>query len=234
MIYPDLTTAQYHNSPSIADWPVTSTIQEISWAGGKIRIRHTKTGQWAPVPFETTVQEGTLWLGLFYNGNWHFAGAERLRPGQTEKDLGSPFDITGGWLYDPGRWGDMANRTLAEGDIAAFCVTSGDMRSQMRPGPRERTDVRLYAVSRNGFLPFMDLNVITPPVTPVNPAPPAPPALEGPTVAALLIELEKIRGEIVDFRAFVERLEYRGEGSLGPLRGVAVLRPSDPVAKKAA
>lgn len=230
---PDLKTAQYHNSPSIADWPVTSSIVDISWSNGRIHVVHTKTGQWAPVPFETTVQEGTLWLGLYYNGGWHFAGAERLRPGQTEKDLGSPFDVTGGWLYDPNRWGDMANRTLSEGDVIAFVVTSGDMRSQMNPGPRERTDVRLYSISRNGFVP------VARPETPVVVPPTTTPTENtgGNTVAlesAIVVELGKITARLDVIEDFLRRVEYRGEGSLGPLRGVAVLKPTLPEVKKAA
>lgn len=231
---PDLKTAQYHNSPSIADWPVTSSIVDISWSNGRIHVVHTKTGQWAPVPFETTVQEATLWLGLYYNGTWHFAGAERLRPGQTEKDLGSPFDVTGGWLYDPNRWGDMANRMLVPGDTIAFLVTSGDMRSQMAPGPRERSNVVTYRVTAAGFAPTIlpgETVTTAPPVTTT------PPASGGGTVAlesALVVELSKITARLDVIEDYLRRVEYRGEGSLGPLRGVAVLKPTLPDAKKAA
>ncbi len=56
------------------------------------------------------------------------------------------------------------------------------------------------------------------------------------TLAALLIELGKITSRLDSIDDRLRRTEYRGEGSLGPLKGVAVLKPvlPDPVAKIAA
>src|SRR5574343_978728 len=182
----DLSSVVYHNTPSFADWPETAALLEVSWRDRRLTVRHSKSGQWPPVPFETTTQEATLCLFLNYGGKWHAAGAERFRPGQTEKELGSPFDMTGGWLYDANRWGDMANRTLRDGDVVAFCMVSGDMRSQMNPGPRERTNVRLARVSSIGIelLPDTGSSVVTPPV------PQQPPPVEvGPAFAELAAQV---------------------------------------------
>ena len=159
----DLSSVVYHNSPSITDWPITSQLTKVTWANRRLTVVHEKTGQWAPVPFETTTQEATFWLFLFYGGKWHGAGAERFRPGQTEKELGSPFDMTSGWLYDAHRWGDMANRSLAPGETVAVCMTSGDMRSQMNPGPRERTAVRFAEVRADAINLWPVAVVETPP-----------------------------------------------------------------------
>lgn len=169
----DLRSVQYHNSPSIAEWSETSELREVSWSNGVITIRHSKSGVWTPVQFETTTQEATLWLFLFYGGQWHGAGAERIRPAQTAKALSSPFDMTGGWLYDESRWGSMANRVLLDGERVGFCVTSGDMRSQMNPGPRERTNVRTAIVTAGAItLEPTSTPIVVPPQQPTETTPP--------------------------------------------------------------
>jgi len=171
----DLSACQYHNSPSVAAWPVTSDFISLEFAREEIRFKHSKSGQWPVVPFETTTQEGTIWLGVNINGRWHCAGAERIRTGQTAKQLTTPYDMVVGWLYDANRWQEMTAHRLQPGEVVAMWITSGDMRSQMNPGPRERTQVRLVRlpVSGNGSYPPWETYSPQPiqPPTPNNPQP---------------------------------------------------------------
>ncbi len=173
----NLTEVVYHNSPSIADWTATSTLEEVGWrsAGnsGVITVKHSKRGKWTPVVIapDGTTQEATIWLFRFYNGKWHGAGAERLRPGQFEKELGRPFDMNSGWLYDPNRWGDMANRPFVDGEVVGFCVSSGDMRGRMFAEEKERSDVRLYKVGTFSIAPSEQAPVVVPPPPPPTPTP---------------------------------------------------------------
>jgi hypothetical protein len=63
----------------------------------------------------------------------------------------------------------------------------------------------------------------TAPPVPVNPA-----VTTSPTVAvesAIAVSLGKIEARLDVIEDYLRRIEYRGEGSLGPLRGVAVLKP---------
>jgi len=144
----DLSKVVYHHSPNVSGWRETSKLEEVSWANRTLTVRHSKRGMWNPVVIaaDGTQQEATIWIFRFYDNKWHGAGAERLRPSQFQKELGSPFDMDHGWLYDPNRWGDMANLPINPGEVVGFMVTSGDMRGNMNPGPAERSDVRLVKV----------------------------------------------------------------------------------------
>lgn len=129
-----------HNSFDATQWPVTSTIVKLEVGNGKFVIDHTKRGQWPAVPFETTTQEATIWVAFNINGEWHATGGERLRPSQSEKELGHPGDIGPGWLYAKDRWGDMANYTPTKGEVIKFMVVAGDTRGYGNVAVQERTE----------------------------------------------------------------------------------------------
>ena len=172
----DLNACVYHNSPNVASWPITSDFQSLAFDRQEIRFVHSKSGQWPVVPFETTTQEGTIWLGVNINGRWHCAGAERIRPGQQAKSLTTPYDMVVGWLYDANRWQEMTSHRLQAGEVVAMWITSGDMRSQMNPGPRERTQVRLVRLppSGSGSYPPWETYSPTPQPVPVPQPQPIP------------------------------------------------------------
>ena len=124
---------------------MTSRITSLWFGGGNIHIDHTRRGQWPPVAIagDGTTQESTLWVFFNVNGRWYGTGAERWRPGQTDKALGRPSDIGPGWLYDPSRWGPMANYVPRPGELVGFMVAAGSTRSDANIAVAERSAVIL-------------------------------------------------------------------------------------------
>lgn len=68
--------------PSVADWPVTSTLT-ASVGGGKIRVKYDKANVW---PVKDGVV-GNPWAIVKINGQWYAATWEYLKPGQIEKPM---------------------------------------------------------------------------------------------------------------------------------------------------
>src|SRR4030095_15632377 len=80
-------------SPDIRNWAITSEITSLQFGGGTIHIDHTRRGQWPSVDIGGALQEATIFVFENINGQWYGTGGERLRPGQTDKELGRPSDI---------------------------------------------------------------------------------------------------------------------------------------------
>ena len=81
----------------------------------------------------------------------------------------------------------MANPAIQPGERVGFCMTSGDMRSQMNPGPRERTNVRTAIVTA-GAIALEPLGTTQEPPT----VPPSQPPVDLSVVLAAIEELKQI------------------------------------------
>ena len=125
----DLANVQFHGSPDVRSWPVTSEITELRLRPGTLHLRHTREVEWPDVPYETTTQESTLWVFVRIDGQWHATGAERIRPNQFDKP--EPDRVSQWikeWLYNPQMWGPMANYVPAPGELVGFMLTAGIQR----------------------------------------------------------------------------------------------------------
>jgi hypothetical protein len=130
-------------SPDVRGWPITSQLTALRFGGGKIYIDHTKRGRWPGVDIGGALQEATIWVFFNINGRWHATGGERLRPGQTDKDLSEPSQIGPGWLYAKDRWGVMAGYQPRPGELVGFMITAGSTRADDNAPVKERTGVVL-------------------------------------------------------------------------------------------
>lgn len=141
----DLGSVTVVGSPDVRNWPITSRITSLRFGGGQIHLDHTRRGTWPPVVIanDGTTQESTLWVFFNINGKWYGTGGERWRPGQTDKALSKPSDIGPGWLYDPSRWGPMANYVPRPGELVGFMVAAGSTRSDANINVAERSGVVL-------------------------------------------------------------------------------------------
>ena len=87
-------------------------------------------GRWRPPitldASNNTTQEATTWIFFYINGQWYGAGGERMRPGQTDKDLARPSII--GYRPKPG-------------ELVGFMVAAGSTRADNRTNIRERTAI---------------------------------------------------------------------------------------------
>lgn len=156
----DLASVTIVGSPNVRSWPIRSRITRLEFGGGQIHLDHTRRGQWPPVVIaaDGTTQEATLWVFFRINGRWYGTGGERWRPHQTTKALTKPSDIGPGWLYDPSRWGPMANYVPRPGELVGFMVVAGSTRSDANIAVAERSGVVLIPFpsdnQRTAYPPF--------------------------------------------------------------------------------
>jgi hypothetical protein len=178
----DLSTVQYHNSPNVSGWPITSELTALSLRPGNMHLEFTTQGQWPPVPLGDAFQEATFWVFLNVDGTWHGTGAERLRPNQKNKPEDQKVSnyIAESWLYDPHRWGPMARYVPRVGELVGVMVAAGDQRGADNANVRERTAVMLVKWPDDAGADFPPFASLQPP----PPAPDAPPADAPPPVTA--------------------------------------------------
>jgi len=129
-------------SPDIRNWPITSEITMMEIGGGSFKIDHTRRCSWPGVDMGGAIQEATIWIFQKINGQWYGTGGERLRPCQTEKQLGRPSDIWTGWFYND-YWAPFTNHVAARGEVIGFMIAAGSTRADNNAPVHERTRVVL-------------------------------------------------------------------------------------------
>ena len=129
-------------SPDVRNWPVTSQITMLEIGGGAFKIDHTRRCSWPGVDMGGAIQEATIWIFQKINGQWYGTGGERLRPCQTEKQLGRPSEIWTGWFYND-YWAPFTNHAPSYGDVIGFMITAGSTRADNNAPVHERTGVVL-------------------------------------------------------------------------------------------
>jgi hypothetical protein len=145
-------------SPDVRGWPVTSQITSLVFSPGTIHIDHTKRGQWPGVDIGGALQEATIWIFENINGQWYGTGGERLRPGQTDKQLSQPSRIGFDWFYSP-FWAPFTGYVPRPGEVVGFMVVAGSTRADANAPVQERTGVILIGFPPDGvttsFPPYL-------------------------------------------------------------------------------
>lgn len=136
-------------SPDVSGFAVTSRITSLRFSPGNIHLEHTKLGQWTGVDIGGALQESTLWVFYRINGRWYATGAERWRPGQTDKALSAPSAITNGWFYN-GTWAPMNTYYPQVGEQVGFMVVAGSTRVDARTPVRERSNILMIPFPADG------------------------------------------------------------------------------------
>jgi hypothetical protein len=127
-------------SPDVRGWPITSRITMLEMGGGAFKIDHTRRCSWPGVDMGGAIQEATIWIFQQINGQWYGTGGERLRPCQTEKQLGRPSEIWSGWFYND-YWAPFTGRVPAVGEPIGFMITAGSTRADNNAPVHERTGI---------------------------------------------------------------------------------------------
>jgi hypothetical protein len=127
-------------SPDIRGWAVTSQITSLEIGGGAFKIDHTRRCGWPGVDMGGAIQEATIWVFQKIDGQWYGTGGERLRPCQTEKQLGRPSEIWSGWFYN-NYWAPFPGRVPAVGEPIGFMITAGSTRADNNAPVHERTGI---------------------------------------------------------------------------------------------
>lgn len=136
-------------SPDVSGFAITSRITSLRFSPGNIHLEHTKTGQWPGVDIGGALQESTLWVFFRINGQWYATGAERWRPGQTDKALSAPSAIGPGWFYN-NSWAPMTNYVPRPGEQVGFMVVAGSTRVDNRTPARERSAILMIPFPADG------------------------------------------------------------------------------------
>lgn len=142
-------------SPNVSKWAVTSRVLSVGFGGGRFFFDHTRNGSWPRFRFpDGAEQEATVWALFFINGQWYGGGGERIRPGQTDKELGRPSDIGYGWYFMP-TCGPMTGYVPQIGELVGFMATDGNARLTDEHITEERTNVVLipWPGDGGGFFP---------------------------------------------------------------------------------
>lgn len=152
----DVTKVNYVcGSPNVSTWAATSRVQLVGFGGGRFFFDHSRNGSWPRFVFpDGAEQEATVWALFFINGQWWTGGGERLRPGQTDKELGRPSDIGYGWYFMP-NCGPMTGYIPQDGELVGFMATNGNARITDEHVTQERTNIVLipWPGEGGGFFP---------------------------------------------------------------------------------
>jgi hypothetical protein len=130
-------------STDVRAWAVTTKIAVLGMNPGLLHLQFDAQQRWPSVDIGGgTLQQATLWVALFINGEWHVTAAERLRPNQVNRaqDLAYSNWIGRRWLTDQ-RWGPMMGYTPKVGERVGFMVTQGSLRADSTWTLAERSEL---------------------------------------------------------------------------------------------
>lgn len=159
----DLHQAILHdNPPNLADWPVTTSLTEIDFTNDGVHVLFSKIDgpdRWPdiiPPDWEGPLQY-TLGMVECIDGQWHASAAIQYWYGLAASGGNVALDnqVANNWYYDAGRWGELAGRQPATGEIIGIFVVAGNARAVHEDDPlqspvMERSNVVL--------VPMPDIN----------------------------------------------------------------------------
>jgi hypothetical protein len=211
----DFRSAQIVAAPDVHDWPVTTSITQVSIQNGTSSVIFNK--QDGPERWPDVTPDGwdgslqyTLWLCV-QTPTWACSGFVQMwygRPGSgkaSDPDVPSTYDRT---RYYDARWSPMfGHGPIRPGELIAVLVTSGNERGAGGPfSVKERSNVVTFPATDNGVFVFpatpASVPSPTPTPTPVpQPGPivvpaPQPPASNPPGALTLPTDLSAILHDI--------------------------------------
>lgn len=164
------------DASDVGSWPMTSTVVSAGIEGDKVVFEHTRTGTWPPVTYGTIQVEGALWVIADTPQGIRAETFDRLRVGQTEKEM-NPNDYGAGYALNVPGWNPQ------RGQIVGL-MASTPARNQER-GPRnERSQVAFVEFGTGRVVGFEGepYKPPTPPTPVPEPPVPQPPPVTPPDV----------------------------------------------------
>lgn len=124
----------YDNAPGIADWPITTTLTLVEFRQEGVYVEFDKkdgAGRWPDVtpPGWDGPLQYTLGLAELIDGQWVASAAMQYWYGLDTQGGNVALDqqIAVNWYYDA-RWGELAGRQPATGEIIGVFVVAGNLR----------------------------------------------------------------------------------------------------------
>ncbi len=152
----------FDNPPNLADWPVTTTLTEIDFTADGVHVLFSKIDgpdRWpdiVPPGWDGPLQY-TLGMAECIDGQWYASAAIQYWYGLSASggNVALENQVAMNWYYDAGRWGTLAGRQPATGEIIGTFVVAGNARAVHEDDPlqspvMERSNVVL--------VPMPDLN----------------------------------------------------------------------------
>jgi len=220
----DVSGARVYGSPGdVMRWPVTARLQSVTFTPVGFPTRFDRMSGPNRWPDEITPGwEGPLQytLGMCLrsktDGQWDRSAVVQFWYGRQDSDPNStaaPYAVDKEWFYDAGRWGPLAYRNPAPGEVVGIFVVRGDARGNVPPN-RERSNVAAVVWGTN-YDGASAGPVVTPTPEP-TPAPvpgPAPQPQPAPSAPAPILtglaqsdQLERIYRDLTDRDERVVRL----------------------------
>ena len=219
----DVAGARVYGSPGdIMRWPVTARIQSVTFTpvgfptrfdrmSGPNRWPDEITPGWAG-PLQYTLG---MCLRSKTGAQWDCSAVVQFWYGRQDADPNStaaPYSVDREWFYDANRWGPLAYRNPAPGEVVGIFVVRGDARGNVPPN-RERSNVAavIWGTNYDGATagPVVTPSPEPTPVpgpTPQPQPPPSSPAQPVLTGLAQFDQLERVYRDLTDRDERVVRL----------------------------
>jgi len=147
----DVSGARVYGSPGdIMRWPITARLTSVTFTPVGFPARFDRMSGPNRWPDEITPGwDGPLQytLGMCLrnksDGQWDCSAVVQFWYGRQDADPNStaaPYAVDKEWFYDAGRWGPLAYRNPAPGEVVGMFVVRGDARGNLPPN-RERSNV---------------------------------------------------------------------------------------------
>jgi hypothetical protein len=134
----------YSNPPDLASWPVTTQLTEVDFTTNGVHVAFSKedgAGRWPDVtpPGWTGPLEYTLGMVECINGQWYGAAVIEYWNGLYAMggNVGANNQIAMNWYYDQIRWGKLASRQPAQGEMVGVFVAAGNLRNITSDDPAQ-------------------------------------------------------------------------------------------------
>jgi hypothetical protein len=132
------------NSPDVTTWPATTALTTVDLQAVGVRLvfdKQSGANRWPDYNSGAVgLVQYTLWLFENINGQWYASAGIRYAFGDTDQG-GAPSGYGANWFYDPSRWGLMADRQPAVGELVGFMVSAGDARDNGGTNVQERSNI---------------------------------------------------------------------------------------------
>jgi hypothetical protein len=123
----------YNNPSNLADWPITTELTLVEF-GDNVHVEFSKqdgADRWpdiTPPGWDGPLQY-TLGLAEYIDGQWYGSAAIQFWYGLYSSGGNVALDnqIAVNWYYDS-RWGELAGRQPATGEIVGVFVVAGNVR----------------------------------------------------------------------------------------------------------
>lgn len=134
----------YANPPTLASWPVTTQLSALDFSDSGVHVvfdRQDGASRWPDVipPGWDGPLQYTLGMVECIDGEWYGSAVLEYWYGLDAMGGNVALDdqIAVNWFYDAGRWGLLAGRQPATGEVVGFFVAAGNLRNITADDPAQ-------------------------------------------------------------------------------------------------